>query len=66
MPFIDASSLSTLKDTQMELLKEMLSSDVGIMSLVTIVVASLVVGYAVAFFIRKANEAPPPSEDNKK
>ncbi len=50
----------------MELLKEMLSSDVGIMSLVTIVVASLVVGYAVAFFIRKANEAPPPSEDNKK
>lgn len=66
MPFIDASSLSTLKDMQMELLKEMLSSDVGIMSLITIVFASVVVGYAITFFIRKANEAPPPPENSKK
>ena len=43
----------------MALLKEMLSSDVGLMSLGTIVVATIVVVGCAIVFIRKANEEPP-------
>ena len=40
----------------MALMKEMLSSDVGIMSLATITVAFIVVVAAITFFIRKSRE----------
>ncbi|AXK38362.1 DUF3149 domain-containing protein [Crenobacter cavernae] len=41
----------------MELWKELLSSYVGILSLLTIVVAAGMVGYCVWLFVKKAREA---------
>lgn len=40
----------------MELWKQLLSDDVGVLSLITIVVASLVVGVCVTLFIRNVKD----------
>ena len=40
----------------MALMKELLSSDVGILSLIAIVVTCVVVGTAITFFIKKSHE----------
>ncbi|CUA81653.1 MULTISPECIES: DUF3149 domain-containing protein [Gulbenkiania] len=42
----------------MELWKQLLSDDVGVLSLITIVVASLVVSVCVGLFIKKTHDAP--------
>lgn len=39
----------------MELWKQLLSDDVGVLSIITIAVASIVVGVCIAMFIKKAN-----------
>ncbi len=43
-------------EEKMALMKELLSSDVGILSLITITVTCAVVGTAIAFFIKKSHE----------
>jgi len=50
------------REEDMELWKELLSSDVGLLSLITIVLTTAVVGTCVAIFIRKVRSAPQPSE----
>ncbi len=40
----------------MELIKELLSSDVGILSAVTITVTCVIITYCISFFIRKTRE----------
>jgi len=46
----------------MELWKELLSSDVGLLSLITIVLTMAVVGTCVTLFIRKVRNAPQSQE----
>ncbi|MCW3479851.1 DUF3149 domain-containing protein [Neisseriaceae bacterium JH1-16] len=46
----------------MELWKELLSSDVGLLSLITIVLTMVVVGTCIALFVRKVRNAPQPLE----
>lgn len=43
----------------MQLLTQLMSDDVGILSLITIVVAAVVVGVCAAIFIRKSKDTQP-------
>jgi hypothetical protein len=55
-------SIGIRRRVNMELWKELLSSDVGLLSLITIVLTMAVVGTCVTIFIRKVRSAPQPSE----